>query len=275
MPTYAIGDIQGCYQPFQNLLELINYNPTTDRIWLTGDLVNRGPCSLEVLRWAYQHQDRVTAVLGNHDLHLLAVAAGHGKLHKSDTLQPILDAPDRDVLLDWLRQQPLVHLDQGWLMVHAGLLPQWTVTDARLLAAEVEHILRGPDHGELFRHMYGNEPKRWSDDLQGWDRIRLIVNAMTRMRLTTQDGEIDLKFKGELPDAPAHLCAWFDAPGRRSANTPIVCGHWSALGLSLRDDLAALDTGCLWGGSLTALRLEDRQVYQLPCAAAADLTQWQ
>ncbi|MBB5018325.1 bis(5'-nucleosyl)-tetraphosphatase (symmetrical) [Chitinivorax tropicus] len=275
MALYAIGDIQGCFEPFQSLLEQIRFDPAADRLWLTGDLVNRGPGSLDMLRWAYTHRDQIRMVLGNHDLHLLAVAAGHGRLHKTDTLAPLLAAPDAPVLLDWLRHQPLVHWEQGWLMVHAGLLPQWSAEQALALSDEVSAWLRGPNHSELFRHMYGNEPKRWHDDLQGWDRLRLIVNAMTRMRLTTRDGDIDLAFKGELPDAPATLCAWFDAPGRRSAGQPIVCGHWSALGLCLRDDLAAIDTGCLWGGSLTAIRLDDRQVFQLPCAAAADLAQWQ
>ncbi|MEW9899344.1 symmetrical bis(5'-nucleosyl)-tetraphosphatase [Chitinivorax sp. PXF-14] len=274
MPTYAIGDIQGCFEPLQALLAQIEFDPARDRLWLAGDLVNRGPGSLDVLRWAYGLQDHIDVVLGNHDLHLLAVAAGHGKQHSDDTLGDILAAPDCDDLLGWLRRQKLVHAAEGYLMVHAGLLPQWSADDALRLAREVETVLQGDAHHELFRHMYGNEPRHWDEALTGWERLRLIVNAMTRMRLVTRDGDIDLKYKGELPDAPPHLTAWFDAPGRRSAGTPVVCGHWSALGLRLRDDLLALDTGCLWGGALTAVRLEDRQVFQLPCRAAADLTHY-
>ena len=275
MATYAIGDIQGCYEPLQQLLQLIQFNPQHDTLWLAGDLVNRGPGSLEVLRWAYQHRDSLRVVLGNHDLHLLAVDAGHGKLHDEDTLHAILDAPDRPILLDWLRRQKLVHCENGWLMVHAGLLPQWTADDAQRLAQEVEKRLQRDDYRDFLAHMYGNKPQHWDEALHGKDRLRLIVNAMTRMRLVTRDGDIDLKFKGELDNAPPELVAWFDAAGRRSADTPIVCGHWSALGLKLSANLCALDSGCLWGGDLTALRLEDRQVLQVSCREAAGTRRWQ
>ena len=275
MATYAIGDIQGCFEPLQQLLQTIRFNPQRDTLWLAGDLVNRGPGSLEVLRWAYSQRDALRVVLGNHDLHLLAVDAGHGKHHDEDTLQPILAAPDKPVLLDWLRRQKLVHRENGWLMVHAGLLPQWTADDAQRLAREVEARLQADDYRDFLRHMYGNKPGHWDEALQGDERLRLIVNAMTRMRLVSADGAIDLKFKGELENAPPELCAWFDAPGRRSADTPIVCGHWSALGLKLDANLCALDSGCLWGGDLTALRLEDRQVLQVSCRAAAGTRRWQ
>lgn len=274
MATYAIGDIQGCYQPLQQLLELIRFNPRQDTLWLAGDLVNRGPGSLEVLRWAYQHRDSLRVVLGNHDLHLLAVDAGHGKHSDEDTLQPILNAPDKTTLLDWLRQQKLVHREHGWLMVHAGLLPQWSADDAERLSREVEKRLQRDDYRDFLAHMYGNKPQRWDESLHGKERLRLIVNAMTRMRLVTRDGDIDLKFKGELEHAPPELLAWFDAADRRSADTPIVCGHWSALGLKLSENLCALDSGCLWGGDLTALRLEDRQIVQVSCQAAAEIKRW-
>lgn len=274
MATYAIGDIQGCYQPLQQLLELIQFNPRQDTLWLAGDLVNRGPGSLEVLRWAYQHRDSLRVVLGNHDLHLLAVDAGHGKHSDEDTLQPILNAPDKTTLLDWLRQQKLVHREHGWLMVHAGLLPQWSADDAERLSREVEKRLQRDDYRDFLAHMYGNKPQRWDESLHGKERLRLIVNAMTRMRLVTRDGDIDLKFKGELEHAPPELLAWFDAADRRSADTPIVCGHWSALGLKLSENLCALDSGCLWGGDLTALRLEDRQIVQVSCQAAAEIKRW-
>ena len=275
MATYAIGDIQGCFDPLQQLLQRIGFNPQHDTLWLAGDLVNRGPGSLEVLRWAYQQRHSLRVVLGNHDLHLLALDAGYGKHHDEDTLQAVLAAPDKPVLLDWLRQQKLVHREHGWLMVHAGLLPQWSADDAERLAREVERRLQADDYREFLRHMYGNQPGRWQESLQGDDRLRLIVNAMTRMRLVTVDGAIDLKFKGELDNAPPELTAWFAAPGRRSADTPIVCGHWSALGLRLDANLCALDSGCLWGGDLTALRLEDRQVWQVSCQAAAGTRRWQ
>lgn len=274
MATYAIGDIQGCYQPLQQLLELIQFNPRQDTLWLAGDLVNRGPGSLEVLRWAYQHRDSLRVVLGNHDLHLLAVDAGHGKHSDEDTLKPILNAPDKTTLLDWLRQQKLVHREHGWLMVHAGLLPQWSADDAERLSREVEKRLQRDDYRDFLAHMYGNKPQRWDESLHGKDRLRLIVNAMTRMRLVTRDGDIDLKFKGELENSPPELLAWFDAADRRSADTPIVCGHWSALGLKLSENLCALDSGCLWGGDLTALRLEDRQIVQVSCQAAAEIKRW-
>lgn len=268
MATYAIGDIQGCFHSFQALLSEIGLQPATDRLWLVGDIINRGAGSLEMLRWAYEHQDSLDMVLGNHDLHALAVAAGFVPLHKSDTLQPLLDAADADRLLHWLRQQPLVHRDQGYLMVHAGLLPQWSADDAVSLAAEVESVLRGPGYLAYLAKMYGNQPAHWQEGLQGMDRLRLITNAMTRIRTCTPAGELNLKFAGEVEKIPAGYLPWFDVPGRRSAGSPIVFGHWSALGLQLRADISALDTGCLWGGKLTAMRLEDRAIFQVPCAAA-------
>lgn len=267
MATYAIGDIQGCFSEFQQLLRLIDFSASRDHLWLTGDLVNRGPDSLAMLRWAFEHQDAITMVLGNHDLHLLAVSEGFGKVHPDDTLLDIVDAADGKLMLGWLRQQPLMHTGEGYAMVHAGLLPEWSIRQALRLAAEVEQELAGPNYRAFLGKMYGNKPTRWNDELKGIDRLRMIVNVMTRMRLLTQEGELDLAFKGELPEAPPHLRAWFDAAAPRWADTPLICGHWSALGLRLDEHVLALDTGCLWGGALTALRLSDRQVFQLPCRA--------
>lgn len=266
MATYAIGDIQGCYHSFRHLLEHINFNAAHDRLWLVGDLINRGSGSLETLRWVYEHQAVVTSVLGNHDLHALAVAEGFVESHRNDTLQPILTAPDRDALVQWLRHQPLIHAEDGHLMVHAGLLPQWSSAEAVALAAEVEAALRGSNYREFLAGMYGNQPSQWHADLHGMDRLRLVTNAMTRLRVCTASGEMDFKFKGKLTDIPAGLMPWFEVPGRRSADTTIICGHWSAMGLQQRPRLYALDSGCLWGGQLSALRLQDRKIFQVDCS---------
>jgi bis(5'-nucleosyl)-tetraphosphatase (symmetrical) len=263
--TWAIGDLQGCLDP---LIALEAQLPAEARIWLTGDIVNRGPRSLDTLRWAMGQGDRVVTVLGNHDLHLLAVFAGVRKPHRSDTLGDILAAPDRDALLDWVRSRPLAHAAQGWLMVHAGVLPQWTVARTLALASEVHRVLAGPDWLDFVRVMYGNEPDRWDDGLAGHDRLRVIVNALTRLRFCTADGRMEFATKEGADAAPADHHAWFDVPGRASAGTPIVFGHWSTLGLVQRPDLLGIDTGCIWGGPLTAVRLGDRKVLQVPCAQA-------
>jgi bis(5'-nucleosyl)-tetraphosphatase (symmetrical) len=267
MATYAIGDIQGCYDSFQQLLQKIGFQPQVDNLWLVGDVINRGSGSLEMLRWIYRHRHRVVMVLGNHDLHALAVAEGYVPAHASDTLQALLDAPDAGELFGWLRQQPLVYRTDTYLMVHAGLLPQWSADDAVRLATEVQQALSGNGYHDFLSQMYGNQPVRWDESLAGVDRLRLITNAMTRLRTCTPQGEMNFKFSGELMDVPAGYIPWFDVPGRRSADTAIICGHWSALGLVQRSDLYALDTGCLWGGRLTAMRLEDKVIFQVPCAA--------
>lgn len=264
MATYAIGDIQGCFHAFQALLEKIAFNPQADQLWLVGDLVNRGSGSLQVLRWCYQHRDMLRVVLGNHDLHALALAYGFSKKKHGDTLDEILCASDKEVLLDWLRKQPLLYADSGYVMVHAGLLPQWTVEQAASLANEVQHALMSANYLNYFAHMYGNEPTHWYDGLVGQDRLRFITNVLTRMRVCSAEGVPNLKFKGELnainfPDMP-----WFTVSNRKSVDTTIVCGHWSALGLMLNHNVIALDTGCLWGGELTAICLETRNVYQVP-----------
>jgi bis(5'-nucleosyl)-tetraphosphatase (symmetrical) len=269
MPTYAIGDVQGCYDPLRSLLDAIRFDPAADTLWFVGDLVNRGPQSLETLRFVRSLGERATTVLGNHDLHLLVVAAGVRKPHRGDTLDEILQAHDRDELLQWLRTRRMMHVQGDWAMVHAGLLPQWTIAEALALAREVEATLQGADYDGLLQNMYGNAPDAWDDALTGYDRLRVIINAMTRLRLCDPSGRMDFEHKGSLEDAPAGVIPWFDVPGRRSAGTPIVCGHWAALGLMLTPEVLGIDSGCVWGRRLSALRLEDRRVFQSDCSALA------
>jgi len=268
MPTYAIGDVQGCYAELCALLEKIGFDEERDRLWFVGDLVNRGPGSLETLRFVKRLGERAVTVLGNHDLHLVALAYGHGRARGDDTLDAVLDAPDRDELIDWLRTLPLLHVGEGYVMVHAGLLPQWSVAEAQALAREVEGALRGPGHRGFLARLYGSKPEAWSDELAGADRLRVIVNAMTRMRFCTAEGRMEFRSKGESSLAPPGHIPWFDVPDRRSAGEIVVCGHWSALGLKLRADLIALDAGCVWGGQLTAIRLQDRHLVQVPCTSS-------
>jgi bis(5'-nucleosyl)-tetraphosphatase (symmetrical) len=265
--TYAIGDIQGCYDSLQRLLGLCAFDPARDQLWLVGDLVNRGPKSLETLRLFKALGPAALTVLGNHDLYLLMVAEGGAKFRgKDDTLQEIFDAPDCAELLDWLRHQPLCHIANGYCLVHAGLLPQWTAAKARELAGEVENALRGPEYHEFILNLWGSEPAGWSDDLTGWPRLRVIVNAMTRMRFCTPDGIMEFHTKGETTKAPPGHLPWFALPDRKSADSVLITGHWSALGLMITPNLLALDSGCLWGGHLTAVRLEDRRVFQVDCS---------
>lgn len=316
MATYAIGDVQGCFDPLQALLDIVSFNPAHDRLWFVGDLVNRGPQSLAVLRYIKSLGDVATVVLGNHDLHLILLAEGFGRANKEDTLGEILTAPDREVLLAWLRAQPLFHHEGAWAMVHAGLLPPWTAAQAKALSDEVSVALTASRYREFLAHMWGSEPTAWRDDLVGWDRLRVVVNAMTRMRYVTSTGAMALRERGAKSppgQGPAGCVPWFAAQGRASAvkvkprqlaaeddgrrhgmayggaqgkasvtghdenNDPfpsIVCGHWSALGFHAQDDVVAIDTGCLWGGALTALRLEDRQVFSLPCAQQVQPAGW-
>lgn len=278
MATYAIGDLQGCFDPLKRLLDYIGFAPDRDRLWFVGDLVNRGPQSLEILRFVKGLGDSAVTVLGNHDLHLVMQAAGFGKDSKEDTLDAILAAPDRDELIDWLRSLPLFHVENEWAMVHAGLLPSWDVAKAQALSDEVSAALTVPNYRDFLANMWGSEPDTWNDDLAGWDRLRVVVNAMTRMRFVTPEGRMEFRApgaKGPPERGPAGCVPWFDAPNRRSADHAILCGHWSALGFRQTDKLLALDTGCLWGGSLTAVRLEDRRVFQMPCGQAAQPTGWQ
>ena len=266
MSTYAIGDIQGYYDSLCRLLDLCAFDPGTDRLWLVGDLVNRGPHSLETLRYVKGLGGATVTVLGNHDLYLLMVAEGKvNKRSKDDTLQAVLDAPDREELLAWLRGLPLCHVEHGHCLVHAGLLPQWSVTQARALAVEVEEKLQGPDYRAVLGELWGSKPVAWSNKLKGAERLRVIVNAMTRMRFCTLDGKMNFEAKGKVENAPKGCVPWFEVPGRRSADQVLVTGHWSALGLRILPNLLTLDSGCLWGGHLSAVRLEDRQVFQVDC----------
>lgn len=266
MATYAIGDVQGCVGPLRRLFDAFDFDRARDRLWFVGDLVNRGPDSLATLRLVKELADRAVTVLGNHDFHLLAVAAGQVKAHRSDTVDDVLAAPDREQLLAWLRHRPMLHVQDEWAMVHAGLLPQWSIAQAQVLAREVETALRGANWREFLASLYGDRPDSWSEDLRGADRLRVIVNAMARMRFCTAKGTMDLHTKGETAQAPPGFFPWFDTPGRASSDHIIVCGHWSTLGLKLRSDLLALDSGCVWGGSLSAVRLEDRKLFQVHCA---------
>jgi len=267
MATYAIGDVQGCFDALAALLRRCRFDAARDRLWFVGDLVNRGAQSLEVLRFVRALGRSATVVLGNHDLHLVAYAEGFGRRRKSDTFDDVLAAPDCDELIAWLRARPLMHVAAGHALVHAGLLPAWSVRAARALAAEVEAALRGPRYRWFLAHLYGAEPARWRDGLRGYDRLRVIVNAMTRMRFVTPEGRMEFNVVGPPQKAPRGYLPWFDVPARRRGRVPIVCGHWSALGLVMRPDLIALDTGCVWGGRLTAVRLEDRALFQASCAA--------
>lgn len=267
---HLIGDLQGCDDALARLLAEIGFSPSRDRIVVLGDLVNRGPGSLAVLRRLHALGDAATCLLGNHDLHLLAAAHGARRPHRGDTLAEVLDAPDRAALLEWLRRRPLATLQAGWLCVHAGVLPQWTAADTLARAAEVQAVLRGPDLPAFLAGMYGNRPDRWHDDLQGDERLRVIVNAFTRIRLCAADGRMDFEVKETAAAAPAGLLPWFDLPGRRTAGLPVAFGHWSTLGLVQRPDLLALDTGCVWGGCLSAARVDGGrcEVVQVQCPQA-------
>jgi bis(5'-nucleosyl)-tetraphosphatase (symmetrical) len=268
MAIYAIGDVQGCYDALAKLIELTRFDPAADRLWFVGDLVNRGPQSLEVLRYVKSLGDRAISVLGNHDYHLLMVAEGFSRMKEKDTIHDVLGAPDRNELLDWLRHRPLLHVEEENVLVHAGLLPSWRVSDAQRLAREVESTLRGEDYRDFLRVLYGDGPNTWSDDLSDFDRLRVIVNAMARLRICTVQGVMDFSHKAGAEDVPPGYMPWFDVPARASASARVIFGHWSALGLVLRDNLMALDTGCVWGRSLTAVRLHDRKLFQVACANA-------
>ncbi|MBC7802678.1 MAG: symmetrical bis(5'-nucleosyl)-tetraphosphatase [Candidatus Parcubacteria bacterium] len=260
MATYAIGDVQGCFDELEALLERVGFDQAHDRLWFVGDLVNRGPKSLAVLRYVKGLGDKAVTVLGNHDLHLITQFEGFERRREDDTFDDVLGAPDARELVDWVRTWPMMHVEGNFAMVHAGLLPQWSIHGASALAKEVEAALRAPNYRDFLSNMYGSIPARWTDALAGWDRLRVIVNAMTRMRFCSADGTMNLYAKGAA--APAGFQPWFEL--RPAETQGIVFGHWSALGLRLTERLAALDTGCVWGGSLSALRLEDRSLVQVP-----------
>lgn len=266
MTTWALGDIQGCHTTLRRLLERIRFDAGVDRLWLVGDLVNRGPGSLDVLRWARELGDRLTVVLGNHDLHLLARGLGAAAAKPTDTLDAVLAAPDRDELLAWLRARPLLHREGDLLLVHAGLLPEWTVGEAETQARDVERALRGPEAAELLARPRRHAPRGWIAGLENLPRRQLALLALTRLRTMSLHGEPEFDFSGPPDGAPAGHIPWFRMPGRRSAEATVVFGHWAALGLHRGPHHLALDSGCVWGGTLTALRLDDRTVVQEPAA---------
>jgi len=268
---YLIGDLQGCDDALERLLAAIGFSPSRDTLTVLGDLVNRGPASLAVLRRMRALGAAADALLGNHDLHLLAVAHGVRPEHRNDTLREILDSPEREAWIEWLRARPLAIERHGWLCVHAGVNPAWSALRTLTLAAEVEVLLRGPDLADFLPRMYGNEPARWDDALEGAARWRHVINVLTRIRFVqASDGTLDFKLKEGADAAPPGLVPWFEAPGRASAGSPIAFGHWSTLGLVNRPDLLALDTGCAWGGALTAVRVDGgrRDVFQIRCEPA-------
>lgn len=278
MALYLIGDLQGCYDPFSQLLQKLDFSPSRDTLYLLGDLVNRGPKSLEVLENLMNWGSSVKAVLGNHDLHLLAASKGIRALREDDTLDAILQSPKKNSYLDWLRHRPLaLHLSlpqKEVLMIHAGVLPSWSLQDTMAYAKEVETVLQSDLYADFFEHMYGNQPSRWSNNLAGYDRLRLITNTLTRCRFANANDEIELKTKEGAGAAPAGFMPWFEVPGRKTADCLVAFGHWSTLGLKLQDNLLALDTGCVWGGQLTAVELYlDGRVgtlTQVQCQACLD-----
>jgi bis(5'-nucleosyl)-tetraphosphatase (symmetrical) len=269
MTVYAVGDLQGCLDPLKCLLERVAFDPARDKLWLVGDLVNRGPQSLETLRYLYAMRDAVVCVLGNHDLHLLAAANNIERLKKGDTLREILEAPDRDELLDWLRQQKLLHHDaeRDIVMVHAGIPPQWSLKKALRCAEEVEEALR--DDARLLPFldgMYGNEPNRWDSDLKGVTRLRVITNYFTRMRFCKADGTLDLKTKEGMDSAPPGYAPWFSYKQRKTRGQKIIFGHWAALeGRCDEPGINALDTGCVWGGAMTLLNVDSGEQHRCEC----------
>lgn len=268
---YLIGDVQGCCDALDHLLDVIGFSPSRDRLYVLGDMVNRGPQSLETLERLMGLGDSAICLLGNHDLHMLAVAAGVRLAHDTDTLDDILASPRREALIEWVRHRPLALQTQGWLMVHAGVVPQWSAEQTLVLAQEVATVLRGRDLHDFLQTMYGNEPDCWSKSLQGPDRWRFVINTLTRIRFCGMDGRLEFKTKGNAATPPPGYMAWFDVPGRRTAGTPVAFGHWSALGLLSRRDILAIDTGCVWGGSLTAVRIDGarREIVQVKCDQAA------
>jgi bis(5'-nucleosyl)-tetraphosphatase (symmetrical) len=270
MSTYLVGDVQGCFDELQQLLAACSFNTARDHIIFLGDLVNRGPKSLEVLQFVMSLGERAQVVLGNHDLHLLALAVGVRPPHKHDTLDAILTHPKRDVMLHWLRHQRLALLQDGLLAVHAGVVPSWSIEEACGCASEVEGVLRSDGWASFMHQMYGNEPAQWHSSLSSADRLRVIVNGLTRIRFCTPNGVMDFKTKEGAGGAPEGFLPWFDVPGRKTSGTRIAFGHWSTLGLKLTPNIIALDTGCVWGGALSTLRLAEdglpEQLFQVSCA---------
>lgn len=266
MTTYVVGDLQGCLSPLKKLLEQVAFDPQQDRLWCTGDLINRGSESLAALRFIHDLGESCITVLGNHDLHLLAVAYGFAECKAGDTLDEILAAPDKEQLLDWLRHRPLIHHEHGYTLAHAGIAPQWSLAEAISLACEVETALRGDNYQAFFANMYGNKPKKWKPELQGYDRLRVITNYFTRMRFCTEKGKLDFHNKRGLDAAEADTMPWFQVPNRKMAQQKIIFGHWAALqGVTHNPNVIALDTGCVWGNCMTLMRLPDEQRFSQDC----------
>ena len=272
MSRWAIGDIQGCFDEFISLVSRIDgleKTDTTPQLWLVGDLINRGPKSLEVLEWVIEHQSRCRVVLGNHDLNFLAIAAGLRHPKAYDTLGTLIASKKREDYVDWIRHQDLVHFDDGILMVHAGVPAPWDVAVTIAHAAEVEYRLQSWDWDRWIKLMYGDEPTKWSPELKGTERRRFTVNALTRMRFCSLDGALEFKSKEAAGKAPAGCYPWFSLPDRRCSNQAIVFGHWSTLGLMNTSTVMAIDTGCVWGGALSAINLDTREVLQEPSRQAS------
>ena len=265
MAIYAIGDVQGCFTALEHLIRRIAFDPARDRLWFVGDLVNRGPASLQVLRYVKNLNDAATAVLGNHDLFLIAAASGIVSLRPKDTISDVLDAPDCEELIGWLRRQRLLYRSDSFALVHAGLLPQWTIEEAAHLAVEVESLLQGLDFQTFLRTLYSNPGLQWSPSLTGSVRLAAIATVLTRLRTCSPAGVMEPEYSGPPSRAPKGFLPWFDIPGRRHEDVTVVCGHWAALGLCLKANVIAVDSGCVWGNRLTAVRLDDRSVFQTDC----------
>jgi bis(5'-nucleosyl)-tetraphosphatase (symmetrical) len=266
MATYAIGDIQGCFSALERLIQQLQFDPINDRLWFVGDLVNRGPDSASVLRYIKNLGESVVTVLGNHDLHLLAVAAGCVPMREKDTVQDVLTAPDRDDLLEWVRHQPVLYREGDFLMIHAGLLPEWSAGDAANCAHEVHTMLQSADYRTFLAALYDDKrARRWSSGMTGMDRSVVIAKILTRLRICTVDGRMDLSFKRPPEQVPSGYLPWFQVPSRRNTDATIIFGHWAALGLHMQNNVIGLDSGCVWGRQLTAVRLDDRQVFQVKC----------
>lgn len=262
MATYAIGDIHGCYKTFRRLLKQIHFQPYHDQLWLVGDLVNRGPRNISLLKWLYEHQDNIKIVLGNHDIFLLAAYACAAKVNTTDTIVDVLYDSEASMLCDWLRNQSLAHYDKGYLMIHAGALPMWNHSTLCQLAREVEGILKSDSWESTIKNIYGNTPNQWHDDLSGYERYRIIVNALTRLRVCSNEGVMQLNFNKSPMEPPQNFVPWFTIANRQTQNTPIIFGHWSALGVTQQHNIISLDSGCVWKGMLTCMRLEDKIIFQ-------------
>lgn len=272
MSIYAIGDVQGCFDDLLRLLDKINFDQKSDQLWFAGDLVNRGPKSLETLRFVKSLGKAAVTVLGNHDLHLLAIACKQRQTRKKDSLDQVLRAPDREELLYWLRHQPLFHYDNDFCLLHAGVPPQWGFSKIKKMALKAEKVLQSPEYKIFFKTMYGDQPDLWSSDLKGKSKIRFIINCFTRMRYCEINGRLDFNYNGAVGSQPDYLLPWFTIPGRKSADLKIIFGHWSALGYYQGNNCFAIDTGCLWGGTLTALKLEKKvKRISIDCSANAEL----